>query len=524
MNLAGLRNDLARRFICWGMRQLGPYAHRKAMREVSEFKHTQAILRERYDIEATTPCTIYDDELRARIAALPNVEWVKTSGSTREPKIIAFDKARLNKVKKSFAGVTLRSAAAINARRPIIFTLASLSDDESFTAIMTNKTPSQFDLWVTPHRALALPEVRALTSKYSVHALRLWGLVLSNPGWLYSTNPSTQAGFFHALSTAWETHTQLLRDFIQEPSTFSNAVHHAARQIVSSGWRERAAVVLNSATPLPPTTWLNLEAYCSWDGGNTAPFLRQLEKYLSDVDFIPMFSMSTETLETLTVYHEDTVSFLTIAPGVYYEFLAEGAADEPQNLIPAVELKPGERYVMVVSDPYGLRRYVTEDVFLCNTLVEGVPDLRFLYRRGLTWSYTGEKLTGEQLGEVYDELVRHFEPLRTAQLTTAPTHPDGQRLPGYTLLLATPGSEDAQAQVQLSEVAKRFDALLGDINDEYASKRNSQRLHPPTARWIEFDHLASKLRGENSDTQNRDWDSQFKLLPLLRKTLEELNL
>ena len=179
---------------------------------------------------------------------------------------------------------------------------------------------------------------------------------------------------------------------------------------------------------------------------------------------------------------------------------------------------------MVVSDPYGLRRYVTEDVFLCTALIQGVPDLRFLYRRGLTWSYTGEKLTGEQLGEVYDELARQFAPLRTAQLTTAPTHPDGQRLPGYTLLMATPGDQGEQSLVNISEVAERFDTLLGDINDEYASKRKSQRLHPPSARWIEFDTLASKLRGEKSDTQNRDWDSQFKLLPLLRKTLEELRL
>ena len=524
MKLSALRNDLARRFICWGMRQLGPYAHRKAMHAVANFRTEQDRLQKLYGIEATTPCATYNEEMRQRIAALPNVEWVKTSGSTREPKIIAFDTERLTGVKKSFAGVTLRSAAAIKAQRPIIFTLASLADDESFTAIMTNKPPSQFDLWVTPHRALAIPALRSLTSQYSVHALRVWGLVLSNPGWLYSTNPSTQAGFFHALSAEWELHTQLLRDFVEKPSSFSASIHAIAKQIVSSGWRARAQRVLTSTSALAPTDWLELEAYCSWDGGNTAPFLRQLEGYLPSVDFIPMFSMSTETLETLTIYQEGQPAFLTIAPGVYYEFLPEGSEDKPEQLIAAWELQAGRRYVMVVSDPYGLRRYVTEDVFLCKELVQGVPDLRFLYRRGLTWSYTGEKLTGEQLGEVYSELTRAFGALATAQLTTAPTHPEGQRLPGYTLLMATPGRVNTQISLDTEEIAKRFDSLLGEINDEYASKRNSQRLHPPSARWIEFDTLAARLRGENSDTQNREWDSQFKLLPLLRKTLEELRL
>jgi len=524
MKVAAILNTMARSFIVWGMKRLAPYAHRKAMSEVTNFKQNQHRLKLEYQITPNTPCRLYDEELRKTISELPNVEWVKTSGSTKEPKIIAFDRSRLANVKKSFAGVTLRSADSFDAQRPIVFTLASLADDESFTAIMTNKEPSQFDLWVTPHRALAINSVRKLTETYSVHALRIWGIVLSNPGWLYSTNPSTQAGFFHALSQEWDTHLKLLRDYFETPEQFSTDIHRVAAKIVTTGWRERGAVLLNSARPLKPTEWLNIEAYCSWDGGNTAPFLRQLEGYLPDIQFIPMFSMSTETLETLTVYDNGTPHFVTIAPNVLYEFLPEGAEDDPTLLLSGWDLCPGERYVMVVSDPYGLRRYVTEDVFLCKELFHGVPDLRFLHRRGLTWSYTGEKITGEQLAQVYEQLAERFTELREVQMTTIPSHPSGRRLPGYALYLTTPGNSHVDTDLETPSIAACFDTFLSEVNDEYASKRHSSRLHSPEAIWIPFDVLAARLRGEEADTQNREWDSQFKLLPLLRKTVQDLNL
>lgn len=524
MNAAAVMNTLTRKFIIWGMKRLAPYAHRKAMSKVVSFQQDQEYLRHHYQLTPDTPCRLYDAKMREAIAALPDVELVKTSGSTKEPKIIAFDHARLASVKKSFAGVTLRSVGAFDSKRPIVFTLASLADDESFTAIMTNKRPSRFDLWVTPHRALAIPAVRDLTSRYTVHALRIWGIILSNPGWLYSTNPSTQAGFFHALSQDWDLHLELLRDYIESPTEFPKEVHKVARSIVTLGWRKRAETLLKSKAPLQPTEWVDIEAYCSWDGGNTAPFLRQLAGYLPGVQFIPMFSMSTETLETLTVYDNRIPHFVPIAPKVLYEFLPESADDNPELLLPGWELTPGERYVMVVTDPYGLKRYVTEDVFLCNKLFHGVPDLRFLHRRGLTWSYTGEKITGEQLGQVYERLVDRFDALREVQITTIPTHPDGRRLPGYALYLTTSGKTHTDSRTETTEIAECFDALLAEANEEYASKRTSARLHPPEAAWISFDTLAARLRGVAPDTQNREWDSQFKLLPLLRKTVQELNL
>ena len=113
----------------------------------------------------------------------------------------------------------------------------------------------------------------------------------------------------------------------------------------------------------------------------------------------PMYSMSTEVVETLPFYRGRSPVFLPIAKGVRYEFLPVGSSDIAENLLESWQLSEGEEYTLVVSDAYGLIRYQTEDVFLCaeTSAVGELPDLRFQRRRGLRWSFTGEKLTGEQV-------------------------------------------------------------------------------------------------------------------------------
>ena len=44
---------------------------------------------------------------------------------------------------------------------------------------------------------------------------------------------------------------------------------------------------------------------------------------------IPMYSMSTETLETVGHFENNKVSFLPLASQVLYEFIEEGLDDQP---------------------------------------------------------------------------------------------------------------------------------------------------------------------------------------------------
>jgi hypothetical protein len=274
-----------------------------------------------------------------------------------------------------------------------------------------------------------------------------------------------------------------------------------------------------------------LGVYSCWDGGYVRPFLDCVQSFLPPDRFqlVPMYSMSTETIETLTYFDGDEARFLAIAPGVLYEFLREDSPDDPRALVPAYDLEPGAVYSMVVSDPYGLTRYQTEDLFRCEGKVGDVPDLRFLRRRGLGYSFTGEKLTDVQLIDAFERLRRVFPELASAgvQLTLIPHRPSGALVPSYRLVLAYPGVLPRSVSEARRDIAACFEQILGEVNREFAGKLASSRLGPTHAVAMPYDELAAQLDPKTrsaSDRAGRVWDTQFKLLPLYRKLWDEYEL
>jgi hypothetical protein len=191
---------------------------------------------------------------------------------------------------------------------------------------------------------------------------------------------------------------------------------------------------------------------------------------------------------------------------VLYEFIEENALDHSGNLLNPHQLEPGKLYAMVVSDAYGLRRYQTDDLFLCRRKLNGLPDLVFVRRRSLEYSFTGEKLTAEQLTTVFDRLRAMYPSLLADRfLTCVPTQPP-HALPHYRVLLI---SDHRSGSHEI--LATTCDALLSEINCEYKSKRTSGRLGP-----IEFSHIRTKDFAEQLPD---NWETQFKFLPLIRPVL-----
>jgi len=219
-----------------------------------------------------------------------------------------------------------------------------------------------------------------------------------------------------------------------------------------------------------------------------------------------MYAMSTETVETLPAQGPAGLAFLPISSDVLYEFLPVDAPDASHLLRDPSEVAVGDEVCMVVSDRYGLRRYQTEDVFECVGRVRGLPDLRFRRRRGLTWSFTGEKLTAAQLSPVFDQLRERHGLSSDVPLSCVPSHPPNA-LPGYVLLVAMTSPPP--------DLAEAFDAALGRRNGEYRDKRASGRLAPPRVCGRPYAVLAAALGGSQ-------WESQFKLAPLTKRLFESL--
>ncbi len=532
-----LINDVIGRLII----RLVPIAARRFERSfearIDGYRSEQARLRADYQIDSRTRISGYDAETAAVVRTYADsrsdIRLAYTSGSTSEPKALAYPPERLASFKAESRSVGVRGWAHVGIRQASIFVLSSLANDSSFTslAVYQSKEPDLVTGIVEPARYLFRPAMRTCIAHYGPTAVRLWLMALSNPGLIYSTNPSTLAVFLLELQNEWPACTAMVRDFLNAQGPAGTAdVRRIARRTMQRGAASRLTAIASVQEALPMHLMLpGLSAYCCWDGGYVRSFLGQITQWLPPERYthIPMFAMSTETIETLTWFGPDgEMRFLPMGPGVLYEFIAEGMEDEVGSLLAPWDLQEGKYYTMVVSDPYGLRRYQTDDLFHCHGMVRAVPDLRFARRRGLNWSFTGEKITGEQLSEAYEGLEARASGLAesAAQLTTLPSWPKGEALPRYHLMVGHP-SERLKVQVSDREIAKIFDELLAKINTEYGDKRSSGRLAPAEVTVLPYARLAQALDGLRSDGGSegaRSWESQFKLMPLTRTTLEDV--
>lgn len=520
--MRGLMNDALR----WWIRQLvvllGHGLELWHRRRIAGFEATQARLRQGYGLGAETPIRGFDEVQRDAVlaqaqAAGGEVLWAATSGSTREPKRLAYTRARVRRVKWAYAESFARLYARLGIRRSSLYVFSALKRDDSLTALMLDepRMPPYLSTLQAPYRVHAHPEVQALVERYGAVAVRMFVLVVSNPGLLYATNPSTLSTFFDRVEEDFASASALIRDLVSRPSDLPKVVPTLRRRLDSAGAEARLRKVAAAEMSLPVADWLpGLEAYVTWDGGSLAPFLRRLEQHLPPERYrrVPMYSMSTETVETVSHYAADGVAFLPLASGVYYELLPEGAPDEPAQLVRGHEAEVGQRYLLVVSDRYGLRRYQTEDIFRVERSVEGLPDLRFERRRGLSFSFTGEKLTGEQASLAFERVRAELGLGSEAFLSLLPQAPAGAAVPYYELAVVAAGRE-----FELEALAQRVDAALAEINSEYAAKRETGRLGPVVARVYSVEAFAELVGGER---HRGSWEAQLKFLPLVPRCFE----
>jgi hypothetical protein len=495
----------------------------------------QSALRKRYGIDRKVPIARWSDAVQDRVnrvsSTTDSLRFALTSGSTCRAKRIPYTRRRLRSIKRASFEAVVQTARALRIRCPSLFVLAALQKDESLSSLLLHDTttPSLIEGLVMPSKYLSSPEIASLVKLYGATSVRLWLMVLSNPAILYATNPSTLAVFLNDVEERWEDSVRLIREAVTNPSSISNDAWVIARRVVAAGWRERLQWIAASDCALPIVEMVPaLRCYCCWDGGYVTPFLNMIRKRLpsGSVGHVPMYSMSTECLQTQTCYVGRTPHYLPITPGVLYEFIREGDPDESDRLLEPRDLEVGGHYAMVVSDRYGLRRYQTEDVFLCVGRVGNLPDLRFVRRRGLAYSFTGEKLTGPQVEWACQQLLSAFPPLREGgvQVTLIPTLPRQETkggLPHYTLVMAHAATQAPAVDPAIA--ATTFDECIATTNSEFADKRFSARLGQTRGLLISYDRFAQLLMKRGSQ-HGRMWNTQFKLVPLYNRRWDEMGL
>ena len=483
-------NDWLRTVIARGIRVAGVAFTMWERRRFSRFAVNQERLKRKY---------------KRDLILKPDGRFAVTSGTTGDPKRILYTNARLRACKLIFSDMFARACRVFRIERTSLYVFSSFAADESLTSLLLEDVdlPNYVATLQAPYRVQCHPAMRALAAEYGATAVRLWILTISNPGVLYSTNPSTLATFFADVSNHWLESSALIRNWYRHGKRFNADVRRIARRLDSIGSKQRLETIATSAEPVPISTWAPaLEAYICWTGGYVKPFLDRLQKYLppSRYRLIPMYSMSTETVETISYFQNNEIFFLPLAPDVVYEFLDP----ETEQLLAPHDLEPGKSYEMIVSDKFGLRHYRTNDLFLCRRKCNGLPDLTFVRRRGLTYSFTGEKLTGAQVSMVFEELRRQYPHLLAHNYLTCIPSSEAETLPHYKLIVIGDGKVSS-----LDVLAARCDELLSEVNCEYRSKRNSGRLGAVTLLELGTREFAERF------SPHGNWESQFKFLPLL---------
>lgn len=425
--------------------------------------------------------------------------WVQTSGTRGEPKKIPYNENRIRMVNKAFLKSMITVTSHLNGVKTF-FAFGSMDRDQSLTSSMLDekKIPSKLELLQAPYRYLSMREGQKLRELTGDLAARVAVLLVSAPRIIYATNPST---ITHFIAQVLKQHKN-----VQENINLLLKDQEALRSLLTlqdgDGFR-RLKTFIEKNELTAEDIFPEVKASITWDGGYVYPFIERLKQYLPHTEHIPMYSMSTETIESLPHRINGRIVFLPVMKGVLPEFM-----DNDGNLWPAHQIEPGFTFTLVVTDKWGLSRYDTSDQFEVREIIEGLPHIRFKRRRNITSSVTGEKISEEQVLQLNLKLKEEFPEIRKYSLSLYPVFEND--CPGYHLAILSSGEE-----VSTDIISEKAEEILSGINSEYKAKVSSGRLRKIEAFKLSVAELAGIMG------QEQYWESQFKVMPLYEKPVRK---
>jgi len=463
----------------------------------------------------------YGEATRTRILSIAGnsnepYDFAWTSGTVGDPKQIFYPGSRIQSLQETYIGQMLLAYHHLRLRRPVFYIMANMASDDSISNLLSRTPlPKFITRWILPSSVAYVPSVAQLLGRFSQSALQLALLLISEPTLIATVNPSSLFVLLETVRTEWSRIGQELSAILEEdclreirPRLGASFTSHEARV---------QGLLGRSCPPGVVDLLPELRAVYCWDGGYVKPFIDSLRDQFVEAppSFFPMFSLSTETV-CCEIFPRVTMDGgLPVYPGVCYEFVAAEREVTEANILKPWQLQAQSRYMMLVSDSYGLKRYRTEDIFECRGMINHTPMLRFMGRSGINYSFTGEKITDAQLLKLY-KLVQDQGDLDEIIFTCFPKRNRGA-IPGYVFVCCGRGGTKS-----LARIGDLFDQSLKQLNSEYASKRNSGRLVPPEVVKVDYATLSGKLLQSNPRYQDVS-PSQFKLLPLYTVFWEDLD-
>jgi len=425
-------------------------------------------------------------------------KWIQTSGTRSTPKLIPYNNKRSSKNGRFFLKSMIILTSHLKGLKTF-FVFSSIEKDSSLTSELLNqKDPTLLELLQAPYRYLTTPGGEELRKKFSDLELRFFLIVITRPRIFYATNPSTLTHFIQELEKNWEKIKEKTKTLLENENYLNPLLKLADGDALTH---------INKLSEGPfdlQQIFSKLQAIVTWDGGYLSVFLEALREKLPWVEIIPMYSMSTEAILTSPHKIKNKVYFLPISPGVKTFF-----KDLNSNLIyQPFDLKINQDYEMIITDEWGLKNYSTKDIFRVKDIIHGWPDLHFIKRKGINSSITGEKITEEQAKMLFHSLKNQFTVLRLTTLSLIPSQIQDKFF--YQLAFNGEGLDIKS----IDSVENYAEQEMQEINKEYASKIKSGRLSPIQIIFKTPAEFAAMFNRE------KDWESQFKILPLYENIIQ----
>jgi hypothetical protein len=331
--------------------------------------------------------------------------------------------------------------------------------------------------------------VKDPAAKYYL-ALRL--SVPRKVGMVIAANPSTLVNLARLGDQEKETLIRDIRDGTLNPRfDVAPEIRAALQRRLTKKYPERAkeleGIVQRTGTLYPKDYWPSDCILGNWMGGSMGAYLRQYPTYFGDTPVRDVGLIASEGRMTIPM-SDGTPSGTLDVTSHFFEFIPEDEIKSAQpTVLAAHEIVPGKNYYILLTTSYGLYRYNIYDVVRCTGFHNKTPLVEFLSKGSLFSNLTGEKVSEYHVSGAVSDVLRQLNiSLHTYSL--APCWDD--RLPYYGLFIERGDLKDRAAGQKL---AQHLERRLCEVNEEYASKRQSARLGPirlqiltPGA-WAEWD-------------------------------------
>lgn len=412
------------------------------------------------------------------------VMFATTSGTTAQPKYIPITKGYI----EEFRRASVVSGYFLLKNFPQLVngtTLSVVSPAEegrtpggtpygAISGQLFRQEPFLIRKYISP-----IPYDVFLIKDYETKYYTLLRLALALPvSVFYTLNPSTIALLCRRLQKYAPDLVRDIRDgTITPPTPLSQTTLAAVKHFLSPDPARAAqlALLAEQGQFVPHKLWPTLQVVSCWTKAAASFYLADFPEFFGKVPVCDITYGASEGRGTVFIGPNQQMLALLCH---FFEFIAEDEIDSPQpQVLLADQLELGRNYFILFTTSGGLYRYNINDVVKVVGFHNATPLLEFQYKGGNICSFTGEKITELQVTRAMSEAMAQTG-VQTRFFTVLP---EFRPNPHYEVWIEPLDQLPPQT---VSILTSAFDEILGKLNVEYKTKRDSLRLDDVSARLI----------------------------------------